>query len=594
MSANDPVGASLEVAYAGRNPWILRGLGFLVAVLIATVLLVLEPRSAIGWDEGYTLGREARVRAWIRGVFDPKTFARTWNPKLEFLVQDSTPPPARERLSERSRFFDRDVVRWFWPFAREEPHGHPPFYALVGLVGDVLTPDRAPLERARLGPILFFSATAGLILAILARRWGILAGATACAAWVCQPRLFAEARYAAYDGLLSSLWIVAILVFTLAVEKHEIQEQESTKTSNRNLPKWLYVVLFGLVLGAAMGTKLTGWTLPALFAAWTVAFWSRRGLITLAIGCAVAVGVVVAINPPWWFDPWDGVARFFRSNATRARTIPIATMYLGRIYITPKESLPWTNTLVWTAFVTPAGILALACCGFWGVLKRPFRDGAAALAAGGWMMMLILRALPHTPGHDGVRQFLPAFGSLALVAGWGAMKLNEWIGVRVATVVVALAALEGAAGIALLEPVPLSYYSPLVGGLAGATKLGMEPTYYWDSLSNDAIDWINKETPEGAKVRFASYPTSWLYLRMTGRLRPACLPTDRGRFAWYVVQNRPGSLSDLDRYLLARAEPRYVERKWGVPLLWIFPYAEVEAWRQPRNSRLKPSDSPLQ
>ena len=28
---------------------------------------------------------------------------------------------------------DPAVLAWFWPFAREEPHGHPPFYALLGV-----------------------------------------------------------------------------------------------------------------------------------------------------------------------------------------------------------------------------------------------------------------------------------------------------------------------------------------------------------------------------------------------------------------------------------------------------------------------------
>ena len=51
--------------------------------------------------------------------------------------------------------FDPAVLAWFWPFAREEPHGHPPFYALVGLVGDFLVPTWAPLPRARFGPMLF-------------------------------------------------------------------------------------------------------------------------------------------------------------------------------------------------------------------------------------------------------------------------------------------------------------------------------------------------------------------------------------------------------------------------------------------------------
>ena len=41
--------------------------------------------------------------------------------------------------------------------------------------------------------------------------------------------------------------------------------------------------------------------------------------------------------------------------------------------------------------------------------------------------LLALRALPHTPGHDGVRQFLPAMGCLALVASFGATRsINQF------------------------------------------------------------------------------------------------------------------------------------------------------------------------
>ena len=47
-----------------------------------------------------------------------------------------------------------------------------------------------------------------------------------------------------------------------------------------------------------------------------------------------------------------------------------------------------------------------------------------------WIFLMVLRALPHTPGHDGVRQFLPAFGILALLTGLGARtivsRLRTW------------------------------------------------------------------------------------------------------------------------------------------------------------------------
>ena len=46
------------------------------------------------------------------------------------------------------------------------------------------------------------------------------------------------------------------------------------------------------------------------------------------------------------------------------------------------------------------------------------------LIAGHWTFLMLLRALPHTPGHDGVRLFLPAFGVLALLGGLGARSCS--------------------------------------------------------------------------------------------------------------------------------------------------------------------------
>jgi hypothetical protein len=217
--------------------------------------------------------------------------------------------------------------------------------------------------------------------------------------------------------------------------------------------------------------------------------------------------------------------------------------------------------------------------------------------------LLALRSLPHTPGHDGVRQFLPAFGLLALLAGLGTASVIERLG-RAGRMLSSTALVEGAIGLVVMWPVPLSYYSPVVGGLPGATALGMEPTYYWDALGDETLDWLKAHTGPGQKVRFATYPTSWLYLRDQGRLPPGLLPGDAGVWAWYVVQNRPGAFSPLDRALVERGRPAWVVRKLGVPLLWIFPFDQVEALMRPgpvgprttaheRNPRTKRPTAPL-
>ena len=546
--------------------------GFGVGFLTMWLMVLTEPRMAIHWDEGYTLGREEALRDWFQALGDPPRFAAEWKPRSadEELVQRprGTPPPRGEQLdSRRKLLFDRDVLAWFWPFAREEPHGHPPFYALVGLTGDILAPSWRELPRARLGPILLFSATAGAIFSFLATRWGYWAAALAAGSWVLQPNLFGHGHYAAYDAVLSSLWVLSILAFISAID----HEPGSSGPRTRGL----FTVIFGLLLGCAAATKLTGWFLPLPFLAWAVLYRSRQAFMTLFLGAIIAGIVLLALLPPWWSEPVSGLIRFLDSNLHRGKTIPINIRFLGTTYVTPEQSLPWYNTIVWTLLVTPVGFLLLGGAGVWRALRNSRKESIGILLTGHWLFLMILRALPHTPGHDGVRLFLPAFGVLALLGGLGARSLLDHSG-RWAKVVITAVLTEGVISIAVMMPVPLSYFSPLVGGLAGATNLGMEPTYYWDAMTPEARHWLAEHTRPGRTFAFRGWTTSWLYLRRTGELPRRLAPIDPGSLQWVVLQNRPGAFSDDDRALVAGGHPAYTVTKLGVPLIWIFPYGELE------------------
>jgi 4-amino-4-deoxy-L-arabinose transferase-like glycosyltransferase len=564
--------------------WPTRLGAFAVALATLGLMVLTEPRLAIVWDEGYTLGREARIREWFKAVANPSAFAKTWVPPLpgSELVQvlpGDAPPPGRAEVDTRAKLFSPKVLAWFWPFAREEPHGHPPFYAIEGLIGDWLAPSWAVLPRARLGPMLAFSLAGGAIFGFVSRRWGHWAGALAASSWAFQPNLFGHGHYATVDALLTSLWVGALLAFARAVER----EGRS--------PSWGWVVVFGVLCGWAADSKLTGWFLPLPFFVWSALYRDRRGWLTLGVGGLVAVVVLFGFNPCWWVDPVSGVWRFLRSNLTRGQTIPIPVEFIGTIYDTPKESLPWYNTLVWTVFVTPVGFLIVGLvgagvgmvAGVRRVISRsssplPLGEGGsgtglAALAALHWGFLLALRAMPHTPGHDGVRLFLPAFGVLALLGGVGAsVVVNRWGGWGKGLILAAI--VEGIVSVAVMMPVPLAYFSPVVGGLPGATRLGMEPTYFWDGLSDEAIGWLNANTPAGRSVLFATNPTSWLYLKQTGRLRVPLFPIDRSKPKWLVLQNRPGAFGPIERAAFESGRPAFVVAKLGVPLVLIYPYPD--------------------
>ena len=333
-------------------------------------------------------------------------------------------------------------------------------------------------------------------------------------------------------------------------------------------------MIFGVLLGCAAGTKLTGWFLPLPFLGWAILYRSRQGFVTLVCGAIIAAVVLFVLLPPWWCEPVVGLFRFLDSNLNRGETILINIQFLGATYRTPKESLPWYNTLVWTLFVTPVGFLLLAGLGVWTAIGRWRNESLGVLFAGHWSFLMILRSLPHVPGHDGVRLFLPAFGVLALLGGVGAQASSR--SSRWAKVAITAALVEGAVGIAVMMPVPLTYFSPIVGGLPGATKLGMEPTYYWDALSPEARRWLADNTLPGRTIDFRGFPHSWLYLRRTGELPRRLARIDRGLPQWVVLQNRPGAFSDVECLLIANGHPTYTVTKLGVPLIWIFPYTDLE------------------
>jgi 4-amino-4-deoxy-L-arabinose transferase-like glycosyltransferase len=547
----------------------------LVGLATLGVMLATEPRMAIAWDEGYTLGREARLRAWFQALRNPAAFSAAWKPlpsDQELVQQRGALPPAPDQLDRRAKLlFDPGVLAYFWPFAREEPHGHPPFYALLGLLGDLVAPTWPDLPRARLGPILLFSVTAALACHFLARRWGPWAAIGGVGAWVLQPNLFGHAHYAAYDGVLTSLWVLAILAYS--------QAATATQTDNRDATgRRLAILGFGVDVGCAMATKFTGWFLPIPFVACALWTRDRRAFRVLLIALPLAVLVLFLLNPPWWTEPFTGVVRLLGANLTRGQTIPIPVQFLGTLYETPRASLPWYNTLVWTLLVTPVGFLLLSLAGMVRAVRQSKVEPVGLLIMGHWLLIMALRALPRTPGHDGVRLFLPAFGVLALLAGMGARQLLDWLGPWAKGVVVAAVA-EGAISVLLFMPVPLSYFSPLVGGLPWAARLGMEPTYYWDALDAEARSWLRANTGPGQTIHFATFPTSWLYLRKTGELPRRLDPIDPGHPAWYVLQNRPGAWLPIDRQLVQEASPVYQVNKFGVPLVWVMPYSEVEKRR---------------
>ena len=486
--------------------------------------------------------------------------------------------------------FDSDSIARDWRYATAR-EGHPALGGILIAGGAGICPQFVhPLAAARLGPILLFGLAAGAMFYRMWRDFSLAAAIAGVAAMMVMPRLLAHVHFAAWDGPLTSCWILAWAAFP-------------SDCSSRGRFHWRSAVVFALALGMTLSAKAAGWLAPLGFLVWAAAYRDRAALATLAVAVPLAVGVFVALNPPLWHDPAGGIFEFLRLNLNRGDQpgLNISTQILGRMY-NLDFPLPWWNTLFWTAVSVPLPMLLLACVGLAVTAARPRRRKIAMLLVCNWLVLVVARAVPGTPPHDGIRLFLPSFAFLAALAGLGA----DWLIASAAkplqigrhpagkqvivAVLVVLCYLGSATSVYWYRPQWLSYYNLAIGGVRGAAGRGMEPTYYWDALDESVLDWLHENTSADEKIRFAAGPEHNLQLlREWNLLRRDYRPQSPGKFRWYVVQHRPSGLQAYDRWLIANRRP--VLRKtlgaggrWAwrgdVPLVDVYAYSDHEAARR--------------
>lgn len=513
---------------------------FVVTLCTAGLLLATSSRQPMGWDEGDTIFRaEAIVHAW----------------------QESGAPG-------HATFWEwaKDANSWPFTTARE---GHPSLAAIVIALGSQLAPSWFdPLTQFRFGPMLLFAVATGAMFYRLVREYRLLVvGFMAVGVLVEMSRMFAHAHLATLDAPLTACWLLAWAAFAPACRDKR------------------FIPLFGLALGMTLSAKFTGWLAPLPLLAWSVLYRDRGGIIALAAGVPLAVAVFVALNPPLWSAPVEGLREFFALNLDRSAQgkLNISTQFFGRMY-NLDYPLPWYNTLAWTAItITPMALLT-GCMGIWASVKRWRVDRAAILLVLNWATLIIVRALPWSPPHDAERLILPSFAFFAALCGVGIgrglyreslLSDEKIIAQGWAKVLMTIVLVAGGFDAFTYFPHGLSYYNRLTGGISGATSLGMEPTYYWDSLDDAALAWLREHTADNEKVAFAPAPPRNLaLLKRWGKLDH--LPSDPGTFRWYVLQRRPSAMTSADHWLVEHATPAYENKLSGVPLLQIYSYADYE------------------
>lgn len=597
-----------------------------VGVVALAALLASSEATPLTWDEGDAFNRAACVAGWTGAVVDAAAEKFSINNNDKIAENAAAKPGLRELFSDAA-------LAAGWPCAiyREgHPGGYPAAIAAGKGVATRILPFLSEKTKMRFGSIALFALALTAVFWRTSALFGRVFGVAAVVGIATIPRVFGHAQLAGGDSLLISSWLIAWSVFDPFWRK---------KRS---------AICWGIAVGVSFCAKFSGFAVavPFLFvnicAAISVLVAKNRAEARriggrTALGFAVAAAVFFAMNPPLWSRPFSGFETFVALNVRRdGFEIPI--LFLGKLY-SPSRPLPFWNGFFWLGTTIPTPLLAFAAVGvaatifagarrFGTIFDAIFRKNgenrdvslsetetvakfaqsarfwAATTALALGLTLPIVRAFPGTPPHDGARMLIASFPFWGILAAIGAkIAFERFAGSGKTARTVAASAILAAFGVGVGDllfsaPQYLSFYNAAIGGVAGATRRGMEPTYYWDAFDAETVAVLNakidaaRDAGRPSGVLFGAFSTQTLdYYRRWGTLKTNEVATIsasdafllREKYGFYVLQRRPSGLTALDLTLMKTARPlarKFVANPYcrdkKVVALEIYDFRDVE------------------
>ena len=480
---------------------------------------------------GRTYVEALRAQGWH--FFDRTVVDRVFRDNAEH------PPLGRWLLGIASEASEPIEVLWKGP----DPTGH---YVLAG----------------RLAPALAFAALVCLVTHSAARRWGAAAGAAAGFALLAMPRVFAHAHLAALDTFLSLFWTLALLAGDRAL------------SSRRPI---LAMACAGVLWALALLTKIHAWFLLPILGLWTFVWLApRRAVFAMRWSGRSLASAMLRLGWPWlWYDSWNRLQAFWGTGVARST---IMVQYFGQVVA--DRDLPWHYPWFYFAATVPVGLLALGTVGIVRGWTNRRADPFPLLLAGTIVVFLVIFST-RVPVYDGERLFLHVFPAWALLIGLGfgwlwEKRLTSHRG-RAALLVFLVAQSHG---VFALHPFGLSYYNGLVGGLAGAERLGLELTYWNDPVDQVLLDQLARDAKAGASAALVPtlYPGQGILTTNRALARRTIILSDEQEGAqaeWLVVSRRTAYWRPEIKDRLQNGEGQEVamRTRQGVWLaaLWHFP-----------------------
>lgn len=449
----------------------------ILMIVSAILLTVTEPAIGITWDEPTYIASAESYMGWFKVLF-------------------TTPQKA----------FQPATIDRYW----SATHEHPPVDRIwSGMVWEASHRFLGDKTAHRLGNMLLVAGMVGVLFLLVAWSYGKAAGLFAAAALMLMPRFFFHAHLAALDVPVAVGIFFVTYLFWRTIDRKE----------------WWWGLVLGVAWGLAEGIKLNATFLPIGLVLWALLF-KRRWYMALRfflMGIA-AVATFFAAWPWMYHQTWTRIVAYWEFQFHH---YDIGIWYLGHYYVRP----PWHYVFVVLLAVVPLTILVLALVGAARARLGRQDNGLGWLLIFSALVPMLVLALGKTLVYDGERLFMATFPFLAALTGagfgWlltGLRKLSERIS-RPAAYVPASIVLglclfvpQIVTGVGLY-PHLLSYYSESIGGLRGATELGLETTY-WCETYLAAVPYINAHAKPGDKIWVEPWSYDvMIYYQLDGQLR---------------------------------------------------------------------------
>ncbi|RLG67681.1 MAG: hypothetical protein DRO11_09855 [Methanobacteriota archaeon] len=471
---------------------------------------------------------------------------------------------------------DTAIVRWWVQDPTLELH--PPLGKfLSGLTWATMRDLLGDVSAHRLSNAILFSLLVVMVFWMVTSAYDTLSGIFAALSLLLMPRMFFHAHLANIDTTVAITWFVAMYLFW----KYEAA------------PGWWPVIVTGVAYGLALGTKLNAILMPLVWLVWVLLF-HRSWRSALRLVMIVMIGSVVFIAIwPWLYHDTVNRLLYYFLMASRFKDRP--QFYLGQTM----GHVPWHYPFVITLAVVPLVITVMYLLG---TLKIIFRLTPAVRGQErwtdrtGWLLILnaltplLIAATPFQAAYSGERHFIPAYPYLACLAGVGfgsvlgilgsvCQRWYKGMDARNMRIILSLVLLmllvPPLLSIVRIHPYELSYYSELVGGLPGATRLGLETTF-WCETYQDALPYLNENAELGASI-WAENPFVLRFYQRYGKLRQDLRVTGGDvvspRVADYVVvEMRQTGFSYTPEVvdIMREYKPVYTLAYQGVVLLQVY------------------------